>query len=258
MAMRQQLDFSVEEKHLKRFRTNFGLASPPIPDGLLPLKNRFRPNKGEEPLAAVSQDADSQRQLKNVVGSLPLKFLGMRRQVSFPYPFEALSSGEVLVMTLEEGLTLSQLFKTRNQLQEAKQRFLNNGASIANTAHEEVGGSTQARHSGIPLGSPGAVKMIEVSAPCRLLSNSKEETESTDSTKSTQGARKFSLLSLYVIKPQRFPDIGMICLHSFLQMVFLDNFFHSDMHSGNLICRFARNSKEVRRSRLYGRFPSSI
>ena len=46
-------------------------------------------------------------------------------------------------------------------------------------------------------------------------------------------------------KFQRFTSVGMICLHSFLKMVFLDNFFHGDMHSGNLLCRFAHQNKEV-------------
>lgn len=96
------------------------------------------------------------------MGALPLKMLGMRRQVTFPYAFEAFISNELLVV--------------RNKRDRR-------------------------------------ATVYRVLFACGQL--------------------------------QRFPSVGMICLHSFLQMVFLDNFFHGDMHSGNLLCRFARGSKEV-------------
>ncbi|KAL8439932.1 hypothetical protein Efla_004857 [Eimeria flavescens] len=193
VAMRRQLDFGLEEKHIKRFRTNFGLPSPSVPPDLLPLHNKCRPVTQAESTDISSRDVAAQPQQGGIMGFLPLKGLGMRRQVAFPYPFEALSSNEVLVMTLEGGFTLNQLFKAQKKLQEAEQSSLMMGDFLGDTALAHA-----AKYSHAP---PELAK--------------------------------------------RFNSIGMICLHSFLQMVFLDNFFHGDMHSGNLLCRFARESPEL-------------
>ncbi|CDJ64454.1 hypothetical protein, conserved [Eimeria necatrix] len=196
VTMRRQLDFGLEEKHLKLFRSNFGLSSTPVPDDLLPLHNKCRRKKHCDPLPV---DSKAEQHHTNILGSLSRKILGMRRQVTFPYPFEALSSSEVLVMTLESGFTLNQLLKARAKQQEAPSGTRKpQGESASDTA-----GRSQQDDSAA-LSNPVARSIIE-----------------------------------------RFNSVGMICLHSFLQMVFLDNFFHGDMHSGNLLCRFSHNNKEL-------------
>lgn len=161
--MRRQLDFGLEERHLKRFRSNFGLPSPPIPADLLPLHNRSRCNSNLTPAGATEGDMKAQRQHANIIGSLPLKILGMRRQVTFPYPFEALSSSEVLVMTLEGGFTLNQLLKARSKLQEAKQCAVDT-ANIR--AYRGSAKAEKCRHPShddeAAFPSPAATKIIEV------------------------------------------------------------------------------------------------
>ncbi|KAL8275778.1 hypothetical protein Esti_000341 [Eimeria stiedai] len=207
VAMRRQLDFSLEEKHIKKFRANFGLPSPRVPDDLLPLHNKFKRVSHSHSPDLSPREVNAQRQHGSILGMLPLKSLGMRRQVAFPYPFEALNSGEVLVMTLEEGFTLNQLFKAQNGLQEAEQRTFQMGGFRGSTALAKAARRSQA--------SPDLARLPSAVAESLI---------------------------------QRFSNIGMICLHSFLQMVFLDNFFHGDMHSGNLLCRYARSSPEFLRA----------
>ena len=127
--MRRQLDFSVEENHLKHFRSNFGLPSPPFPDDLLPLHNKYR-SKTETKQTVISPgEQREKRQHANLLKSLPMKILGMRRQVTFPYAFEGLSSGEVLVMTLEGGFTLNKLFKLQRIMQQRKESAFGKRAS---------------------------------------------------------------------------------------------------------------------------------
>lgn len=203
-AMRRQLDFSIEETHLKRFRDNFGLPSPSVPADLLPLHNKQRHVSEVKPACISSDEINSQRQHACMLRSLPLKLLGMRRQVTFPYTFEALNSSDVLVMTLEAGFTLNQLFKTRKQLQEAEQQ-----SPLRKNIHNQKP----------PAQAGGCIE------PYR--------------------DNEAPFLSSAISIIERFNNVGMICLHSFLQMVFLDNFFHGDMHSGNLLCRFARDRKQL-------------
>ncbi|XP_026191155.1 uncharacterized protein LOC34622860 [Cyclospora cayetanensis] len=120
-AMRRQLDFGLEEHHLKRFRNSFGLPSLSIPDDVVPIRNKCRRMREPTHEATPAVDPQTKGQHNSFIGSLSRKILGMRRQVTFPYPFESLSSSEVLVMTLEPGFTLNELLKTRVKLKGTKQ-----------------------------------------------------------------------------------------------------------------------------------------
>ncbi|CDJ27564.1 uncharacterized protein EMH_0088790 [Eimeria mitis] len=161
VAMRRQLDFGLEEKHLKLFRSNFGLSTVPIPGDLLPLRNKCRRASGPRQCETPTVEPKAANYHTNIVNSLSRKILGMRRQVTFPYPFEALSSSEVIVMTLESGFTLNQLFKTRAELQELEeasrdQEKPQGDRGLAATRREQVD---------TPVASPilAAQKMIEFS-----------------------------------------------------------------------------------------------
>ncbi|CDJ54277.1 Probable ubiquinone biosynthesis protein ubiB, related [Eimeria brunetti] len=163
VAMRRQLDFGLEEEHLKRFRSNFGLSTIPIPGDLLPLRNRCR--RPSDPKQCGTQEAESKAEHHhtNIVGSLSRKILGMRCQVTFPYPFEALSSSEVIVMTLEPGFTLNQLFRARAELQELEgssryQRGCRGNRGLAMTRREQG-------DSLLAFPSPAAQRMIELIFP---------------------------------------------------------------------------------------------
>lgn len=169
--MRRQLDFGLEEKHLKLFRANFGLSTIPLPDDLLPMRNRCRrasrPRQCEAPMEDGKAEQKAEQYHTNILGSLSRKILGMRRQVTFPYPFEALSSSEVIVMTLESGFTLNQLFKIRAEPEELEesprnQRDLREDRGLAMTKREQG-------DSPVSFPSLAAKKIIEV-----LTSNRKE------------------------------------------------------------------------------------
>ncbi|KAL8429849.1 hypothetical protein ACSSS7_006297 [Eimeria intestinalis] len=160
VAMRRQLDFSLEEKHIKKFRANFGLPSPPVPDDLLPLHNKFRRASQAPSLDVSPREVTAQRQ-QGILGMLPLKSLGMRRQVAFPYPFEALNSSEVLVMTLEGGFTLNQLFKFQKGLQEAENRTHRMGGFRGSTALAQAAKCSQASPDFAKLPSPVAESLIQ-------------------------------------------------------------------------------------------------
>ncbi|OEH74834.1 hypothetical protein cyc_06767 [Cyclospora cayetanensis] len=194
-AMRRQLDFGLEEHHLKRFRNSFGLPSLSIPDDVVPIRNKCRRMREPTHEATPAVDPQTKGQHNSFIGSLSRKILGMRRQVTFPYPFESLSSSEVLVMTLEPGFTLNELLKTRVKLKGTKQ-----GQPKTNMAKSQWDA---------------------------LISNTPTGGGTQDAGGSLNSAAK-----------------------RIIEMVFLDNFFHGDMHSGNLLCRFARSSKE-RRSSYY-------
>ncbi|CDJ57300.1 hypothetical protein, conserved [Eimeria maxima] len=160
VSMRRQLDFGLEEKHLKLFRSNFGLSTDPIPSDILPLRNRCRRHSEPEQSDFLTAGPKAERHPTSIFGSLSRKILGMRRQVTFPYPFEALSSSEVIVMTLESGFTLNQLFKTRAELQKQDdssriQRSIRRDRGPSMTKLEPGG------TSGV-LASPAAQKIIEV------------------------------------------------------------------------------------------------
>lgn len=205
VAMRRQLDFGLEEKHLKKFRSNFGLPPVLLPDDLLPLRNKRRRTTAVAQANPSAGEMREKKQHASILSSLPAKILGMRRQVTFPYPFEGLSSSELLVMTLEGGFTLNHLFKLRRKREQAKESLSEKEKPGAFSGSAKPGGFGYASFE-------------------------------DDTARSTSAAIKII---------DRFNSVGLICLHSFLQMVFLDNFFHGDMHSGNLLCRFARNSKDL-------------
>ncbi|CDI83413.1 hypothetical protein, conserved [Eimeria acervulina] len=180
VAMRRQLDFGLEEKHLKLFRANFGLSTIPLPDDLLPMRNRCRrasrPRQCEAPMEDGKAEQKAEQYHTNILGSLSRKILGMRRQVTFPYPFEALSSSEVIVMTLESGFTLNQLFKIRAEPEELEesprnQRDLREDRGLAMTKREQG-------DSPVSFPSLAAKKIIELifpvlpaTLPSRLLTN---------------------------------------------------------------------------------------
>ncbi|CDI80344.1 hypothetical protein, conserved [Eimeria praecox] len=163
VAMRRQLDFGLEEKHLKLFRSNFGLSTIPIPDDLLPLRNRCRRASGTIEPAAPTVEGKAEQNHINILGSLSRKILGMRRQVTFPYPFEALSSSEVIVMTLESGFTLNQLFKTRAEIQELEESSRD---KCYMRGDRGIGGPKQEQgDSQVAFPTPAALKIIELIFP---------------------------------------------------------------------------------------------
>ena len=108
----------------------------------------------------------AKKQQTDILGSLSRKILGMRRQVTFPYPFEALSSSEVLVMTLESGFTLNQLFKTRAKLQETVQPSFNKGDHWGEAVGTKAGRPRE-RERRAALPGPVAQRIIEVERMAR-------------------------------------------------------------------------------------------
>ncbi|KAL8454911.1 hypothetical protein Emag_001277 [Eimeria magna] len=170
VAMRRQLDFGLEEKHIKKFRANFGLPSPPVPEDLLPLHNKFRRLSQATSPDVSSREVNAQRQHGSILAMLPLKSFGMRRQVAFPYPFEALNSSEVLVMTLEGGFTLNQLFKVQKGLQEADHRTPEMGGSRGSRALAQAAKRSQASSDPAKLPRAVAESLIQaIGSPCAWL-----------------------------------------------------------------------------------------
>lgn len=161
--MRRQLDFSLEENHLKRFRSNFGLPSVVLPDDLLPLRNKMRRNSAVAQAKVSAGEMREKKQHASILSSLPAKILGMRRQVTFPYPFEALSSSELLVMTLEGGFTLNHLFKLRRRREQAKESLYENEKPDARSGLAKLGGFGYASfEDDTARSTSAATKIIEV------------------------------------------------------------------------------------------------
>lgn len=111
-AMRRQVDLAVEAAHLERFRRDFGLTLPSVPPSLLAIQNCHASEtiRDEEELPAEANASDRASKKRT------LSARGVAEScVFFPFPFTALSSREILVMTLEEGVSLNRLFKSHRE-----------------------------------------------------------------------------------------------------------------------------------------------